>query len=503
MTQHLSALEQVKATIDPYRVGEVLARLAGGTVEAITPEDDVVMRWHGLYRHRPLESGLFMLRIKLPGGALTAAQLRVIADIAEPAGYGVDLSMRQNVQFHRLSLAVLPAVFAALEAAGLPTAGACGDQVRGVVSCPLAGRDPDEPFDVRPTVRALTEAFLANPAFANLPRKFKIAVSGCGAGCVPVEINDLSFVAARNDAGEAGFALLAGGGLSAQPRLAEPLGVWVTPGEAVEVAGAAIAVFREHGNREHRNHARLKHLLIEHGVAWLREEMEAKLGRKLIPLAAPALPARRGEHLGVITQRDPALRTIGIPLPVGHLTVAQLRLLAELVEAYGQGQLAATNRQNLLLTDIPTAQLAAVLARLAKGGLPADAPWGRGLIACCTGKDFCTKALATTRGVARGLIEALAGELPPVTIGVSGCPNGCGQHAVAEIGLQGRVKREGDEVEERFDLWAGGGPGAIGRRIVTAVHPDALAAEIRGWLARYRTEAVPDESFGAFIRRTV
>ncbi len=293
MSQSLSALEQIKARIDPYAGDVVFARLARGTVAEITPEDDVVLRWHGLYRHRPAEAGAFMLRVKLPGGALSAAQSLALAELAERFGRGVvSLTTRQNVELHWITLPDLPEIFARLDETGLVTLGACGDQVRGVISCPVAGLDPEEILDTTPLAEALTAAFLGNPAFANLPRKFKLALSGCAQHCVPTAVNDLSLVVARNAAGEPGFALLAGGGLSVQPVMASRLDPWVAPEEALEVVSHAVAIFREYGNREQRGKARLKHLLAARGLPWFRAELETRLGPGLClsPRHSPALP---------------------------------------------------------------------------------------------------------------------------------------------------------------------------------------------------------------------
>ena len=510
MSTTLSALEQLKGDIDPYAGEEVFARLARGTVDDITPEDDIVMRWHGLYRHRPQEAGRFMLRLKMPGGVLSVRQASLVADLAaRVCGGQVNLTTRQNIELHQLTLAELPAVFAALRAAGLHTMGACGDQVRNVVACPVAGIAADERLDTTVAAAALTAAFLANPAFANLPRKFKIALCGCGQHCVPIAINDLGLSAAENDAGQMGFAVTVGGGLSAHPRAAADLGVWIPAEDAVEVVSRAVEIFRDHGNRTQRGQARVKHLIAERGIDWFRAELEARLGHPLRPHREPAATASRQDHLGVHPQRNPALVYLGIPVPGGRLSSAQLGALAQIAEAHGTERLRITHGQNIILADLPAARVTPVLAQLAALGLPVDPlPW-RGRVMVCTGKDFCNKAQVHTKAAALRLADALDAILPAADLNIrmSGCPNGCGQHAIADIGLQGAVVRHDAGAEERFDLWVGGGEAATfacARRLHARVPPNELPGMIENLWTRYQAERVDaQETFSTFARRVL
>ncbi|HEY3375905.1 MAG TPA: nitrite/sulfite reductase [Armatimonadota bacterium] len=507
MSQALSALEQLKRDVNPYAGQEVFARLARGTVADITPEDDLVMRWHGLYRHRPQEAGVFMLRLKLPGGALSTAQATTVAALAEQFSNGhLSLTTRQDIELHQLTLADLPTVFAELAAVGLRTLGACGDQVRNVVACPVSGIDPAELLDTAKVGEELTAAFLANPAFANLPRKFKIALCGCAQHCVPSEINDLAFEAALDGEGRPGFTVLIGGGLSAHPVMAADLGVWVPVEDAVAVVSRAVEIFRDHGNREQRGQARVKHLVAKHGVAWFREEMERRLGRALPSRATPVTTASHQDHLGVHPQYDPALVYLGIPVPGGLLTSDQLQALAAIA---GDGRLRVTHQQNLILADIPRVNVESVLTQVDALGLPVEPTHWRGRVVVCTGKDFCNKALVHTKAAALHLAEALDVALPmhPISIRMSGCPNGCGQHAIADIGLQGTVVRNEAGTEERFDLWVGGGEAAepaFGRRIAARLHPEQLANVVGDLWSRYQAEALDEhETFSTFARRVL
>lgn len=501
MSKELSALEIAKQSVDPYAGEEVFARLARGTVADITPEDDVVMRWHGLYRQRPPESGLFTLRLRLPNGAVTAGQASVVAGIAGRAGVGrIDLTTRQNVELHSLALADLAAILAELRSAGLTTLGVCGDAVRGIVGCPAAGLDPEEILDTRPTVDALTAAFLGNRDYGNLPRKLKIAVCGCARHCVPTEINDVGLEAARDAEGTLGYTLLVGGGLSASPVFAQPIG-WIEVGEAVEVVSAIASLFREHGNRENRARARMKHLLAAWGLDRFRAELEARLGRALRPATTGAHAGSGHDHLGVLAQSEPDRRLVGVPVPAGVLSAEQLLLLAELATEYGRGRLRVTPTQNVLLADIAESDVEAVLTALAACGLPVSESRWAGHTIVCTGREFCNKAMAETKANALRLLDTLEEMLPgaPVRLRISGCPNGCGHHRLGEIGLQGSGVKGEKGLEERFDVWvrcgsAGDAP-AFGERVLSRVRPEDLASVVseqagRGRLTRAAKGAI-------------
>ena len=362
MAQELSKMEQLKRHVNLYDGEQVFAHLAGGTVADITPEDDLVMRWHGLYPHRPLEAGMFMLRLKLPGGALSTTQAYTVAALTERFCNGqLSLTTRQDIQLHHLMLADLPIVFAELAAVGLRTLGACGDQVRNVVACPVSGIDPAELLDTSKLGEELTAAFLANPAFINLPRKFKIALCGCSRHCVPSEINDLAFEAAFDADGRPGFTLLIGGGLSAHPVMATDLGVWIPHVDVIEVVQHAVEIFRDHGNREQRSQARLKHLIAKNGATWFREELEHRLGRVFRRREISSKSTTHEDHLGVHPQHDPALVYLGIPVPGGLLTSTQLHALVKIA---GDGRLRVTHQQNLILADIPRVNVEDVLRQV-------------------------------------------------------------------------------------------------------------------------------------------
>ncbi|MHB9133359.1 MAG: nitrite/sulfite reductase [Armatimonadota bacterium] len=510
MSTTLSPLEALKESFNPFAAREqLLAHLSAGT--PLTPEDELTLKWHGLYRQRDVDgAGALMLRVKLAGGAISAARLRTVADIAARLAYPfVYLTTRQSIEFHGVPLAELPVIFPAFDAAGLTSSGSCGDVVRGVVACPAAGLEPSEYLDTTALVTALTRAFLDNAVYANLPRKLKIAVCGCAHHCIPAEVNDVALFAAKNAEGVWGYALHLGGGLSTAPVFAANLGVWVAPERVIEVVSRLAEIFRDYGNRESRAKARMKHLLLERGVEWLLHELTTRLGAPL-PALPPAQPASPGwDHLGVYPQKEAGLHFLGIPVPVGRLEVEQLLLLAELAETVGAGRLRITHRQNVILSDIPTERVEEVLLKLHEAGLPVQQQHPRGHFVVCTGKEFCQKSIAHTKSIALPLLEELAARLPEtgVTLGMSGCPNGCGQHAIADIGFSGAGVKGENGLEERFDLWVGGSPNGatpqFAQRIQRRLHPEELADAIENLVIRYRWEATDGEPFSAYAQRVL
>ncbi len=503
----LSVLEQIKQSFNPYIGQQVFARLSVGTVDDITPEDDIVMRWYGMYRQRPLDAGVFMLRLKLPGGALTSTQAKTVATIAERySGGKISLTTRQDIELHNITLANLPDIFTALHTVGLQTLGACGDQVRNVVGCPITDINKAELIDTLPLANKITEQFLANPEFANLPRKFKIAVSGGGCGCVPYDINDLGLVAAKNDNGELGYVAMVGGGLSVQPAFAVNLGVWIHPDEVLIVITQLVKIFREHGNRENRGKARVKHLIAINGVEWLRNEIENRLGHKLTPYHHQLPSPSRHDHLGINRQKTDDSFYFGIPIPVGIITSAQLITLANIAIDHGKDNIRFTHQQNIILTDIKESSISEVSTLLAALNLPVSSSSRYGNTAVCVGKTYCMKAITQTKEIVLPLINNISDPLAgtEVSLRISGCPNGCSAHAVADIALQGSLVNTDGGSEERFDLLVAGGKSktpAFAKRIYSRQKPDDLPAIIDTLLQRYRTETSENETFSDYAQR--
>src|SRR5947208_2704843 len=311
-----NSVERIKRDRPPLGIREELPALVAQGYEAMAEEDIVRLQWWGLYHDKP-KIGTFMLRVKIPAGILTPAKLRRIGEVANRYGRGdAELTTRQCVQLHWLELAQLPNVFADLEAAGITSAGGCGDTVRNITGCPVSGIAADELFDSTPVVEAATAEFYGNPAWANLPRKHKYSIASCADRCNAPEINCVSLVAAVHE-GREGYAVLAGGGLASVPRLARDLGVFVPKEEAVEILGAVTSVWSEDLKyRMSRVKARLKFMVDDIGPEGILERVEARLGRTLERYELPEIDVQPSAHIGVHPQKD-GKSFIGVPVQLG------------------------------------------------------------------------------------------------------------------------------------------------------------------------------------------
>jgi sulfite reductase (ferredoxin) len=482
-------------------------------------------RWYGLYTQRKqgipggktatlepeeLEDEFFMLRVRIDGGALTSEQLRVVADISTDYGRDVaDISDRQNVQLHWIRVEDVPAIWAKLEAVGLSTTEACGDTPRVMLGCPLEGVAADSVLDAGPALRATVQKYLGDPAFSNLPRKFKTSISGCARHCTNHEINDVAFVGVLGPDGTPGFDVWVGGGLSTNPMFAKRLGVFVTPAEVSEVWAGVTSVFRDYGYRRSRNHARLKFLVAEWGPEKFREVLEKEyLGRALPDGPAPENSPAHRDHTGIEAQNN-GLFTVGATTKSGRTSGSALRQVADLAERLAQGRVALTAQQGIVVLDVAQENTAAVAEGLDALGLPVfPSVFQRGTMAC-TGIEFCKLALVETKGRAESIRAELERRLPdfdvPITMNVNGCPNSCARIQVADIGLKGMVQKGANGDEDAFQVHLGGQMGAeaeFGRKFrglkVTAEEaPDYIERVLRGFLDR-RTD---DESFAAYVSR--
>src|SRR3954447_14993734 len=356
-------VERLKQEKAPLGIRDELPALIAQGYERVAEEDVVRLQWWGLYHDKP-KGGAFMLRVKLPTGRLTPAKLRAIGEVSNLHGRGEgELSTRQCIQLHWLELARLPDVFAHLDAAGITTAGGCGDTVRNITGCPVQGVAHDELFDAGPVIDAAAEHFFGNPDWANLPRKHKYSISACADRCNAPEINCVSLVGAIRD-GEEGFGVLVGGGLSSVPRIARELGVFVAKDDAVEVLAAITGVWSDDLRyRVSRAKARLKFMVDDIGPEGMRERVEARLGRRLEDFTLPPLDGEPSTHLGVREQKQPGLFTVGVPVHLGLVNADQLQAVADLAERFG-GEIRITRQQNFVLTGVPSDQVDSVGAEL-------------------------------------------------------------------------------------------------------------------------------------------
>jgi len=491
-------------------IRDLPAMIAAG-YEAVPEEDFVRLQWYGLYHDKP-KLGYFMMRVKLPGGVLSPAKLRAIGEISVAYGRGHgELTTRQNVQLHWLAMAKVPEVLARLAAVGLSTAGACGDNVRNITACPVAGLAQDELFDCRGLVAEAAAFFLSRPEYADLPRKHKITIAACPRQCNAPEIHCIALIGTLDAGGRQGFAVRVGGGLSSFPRLADDLGVFVPREEAVGVLQAIVDVWR--GDRRYRlsrARARLKFMVDDLGPAVFRGRVEERLGRPLEDGAAPPAPPE-GDHAGVHPQRQPGLLYAGFPVYLGLVSGEQMIGLADLAASYGGG-IRLTRRQNFILTDIPEARLEAVLAGAAALGFPVDAGGLRGLSIACTGDPFCNFTVAETKGKLQEIVEHLEAELgaaaADLKINLDGCPHACAHHWVGDIGLQGTTLRERGAAGEKlhgYDLFLRGGLGAgaaIGRPVLRRVPGDVVHRVIERLFRAYLAGRGDGEPIQRFFART-
>ncbi len=520
-------VERLKQALNPWEAFAEIRRFARDGFESIPPEWlGTYFRWWGIYTQGDGVGAVggkggegralpyFMVRIRIPNGILFAHQLRAIADLAERHGRGVaDLTVRQNVQLHWVPIEALPDVLETLWRGGLTTMGACGDVTRNVTGCPLAGVDAEEIVDASPLVHAVTRLLNGNPEFYDLPRKYKISITGCRAWCSYPEINDVGVTALRHpESGEIGFSVRVGGGLSTDPHFGQRLDAFVPGNQVIPVVRGISELFRASDElRQNREKARLKFLFLNHG--WTIERFQAELeGRLGFPLA-PGVPDDPPEdvyrdHVGIHPQKQPGYCSAGIAVLRGRLTPGEIRAAAYLADAYGTGELRTTAMQNLLIPNVRRERAAALARELEAAGLRIDAsPFWRGTIAC-TGSEFCKLALTETKGFARGLVAELEARLPGfdqhVKIHVTGCPNSCGQHWIADIGIEGKKTKVDGRLVDAYYFCVGGGVGRhqaaarpIGYRVAAAAVPDAIERVLRAYLAERRA----GESFRGFCAR--
>ena len=507
----MNKIEELKKRKDGLDVIKDIYRYAGPGHEAISPDDEALFRWYGIYTQRPAEDGFFMVRLRIPGGDLTPVQLRVIADLSNEYGRGLaDITVRQNIQLHWVRIESLPDILDRLRDAGLSTTEACGDCVRNIINCPVSGVDEQELYDTTPLVRQVNDFFVGNRDFSNLPRKFKIAITGCALRCVYPEINDIGLFAVPDGDGGVAFRARIGGGLSTTPRFSKDLGALVAPEEVVELCAAIASVFRDEGNRANRKRARLKFLVEQWEIPRFREEVEARLGRRLRRASsaeAEPVTERDRTHLGIHRQRDSDFNYIGISILGGRTSGDELNRLAALAEEYGSGRVRTTNTQNIILLDVPEHKLNSLTRELDRSNLDWKPGWSRRGIIACTGIQFCKLAIAETKNRAAELDDSLSKAVDlddTVRISVTGCPNSCGQHHICDVGLEGALTTIDGVKRETFQVFLGGGVGAhesFGRRVGARIPSDQLAESLARLFARFKEDRIDGETFQEFCLR--
>lgn len=532
----LNANEEFKLADSGLNVRERIETVyAQGGFASIAPTDlHGRFRWWGLYTQRKpgidggrtaqlepheLEDEYFMLRVRIDGGRLTTQQLRVIGEIStEFARDSADLTDRQNIQLHWVRVEDMPEIWRRLEAVGLSTTEACGDVPRVVLGSPVAGIAADELIDPTPQIREITDRFIGDATLANLPRKFKSAMTGHPSQDVVHEINDVAFVAVDHPDFGVGYDLWVGGALSTVPRLGERLGAFVAPDRVAEVWHGVIRIFRDYGYRRLRNKARLKFLLADWGPERFRDVLETEYLDSPLPDGPPApKPLGQGDHVGVHRQKDGRFY-VGAAAVVGRVSGATLTRLADLAEAHGSERVRTTPYQKLLVLDIAEDRVSSLVDGLDRIGLAArPSLFRRGTIAC-TGIEYCKLAIVETKVNAaeavRQLEERLGGLEPeigrPVTIHVNGCPNSCARIQVADIGLKGQlITNAAGEQVPGYQVHLGGGlasqdreEAGLGRTVRgLKVEADGIADYAERVIRRYLADREGAETFAVWAHR--
>lgn len=486
-----NSIERLKQERAPYDILEHLPRLIETGYEAIPEEDIVRLQWWGLYHDKP-KTGFFMLRVKIAGGLLQPAQLRAIGELS--TRYGRDhgeITTRQCIQLHSLRLEDLPAVLEALTRAGLTTAGGCGDVVRNVTCCPVAGLDRGEVFDVRPVLDTVARHFYGNRAFSDLPRKHKYTITACPHRCTPPEIHCVGLIAAVHG-GREGFAVTVGGGLSAQPRLARDMGVFVPRDEAVSVLEAITGSWMDNLRyRRSRAKARFKFMVDDYGADGIRAMVEERLGRTLASFPAPT-SAVDGDHLGIHPQRQEGLSYVGFPVRLGWITGTQMQALAGVVEDIG-GDVRLTGQQNFIVANVPDARVDELVRRVEQIGFSLETHRLYGRSIGCTGEPFCNYAVTQTKDKLAEILDALVARfgdrVRELRIHLDGCPHACAQHFTGDINLTGTTVRLPDRKKmDGYDVLLRGGIGpkaAIARPVLRRVRADEVIATLERLVAAW------------------
>ena len=501
---------------------------------------------YGIYGQR--QAGVQMVRIKIPFGGITANQLRRVAELAERYATGVGhVTTRQDIQLHFVELKDVPTIMRGLAEVGLTTREACANTVRNVTACHLAGVCQGEVFDITPYAKTVAYHLLRNPLNQSLPRKFKIAFSGCKHDCALTPIHDIGLLAAKKEDGTIGFRMVAGGGLGSAPRIAQVLRDFTPMDELIPSIEAVIKVFDTLGNRKNRNKARMKFVIEKLGFAEFKrrwEELYVAMGYarpaneplkvlqhrdEPVPLIMPTsngsapsaaqgngqvdgahqeTPFEMWKRTNVVRQKQAGYVAAVIKLFMGDLTAAQMLHVADLAERYSNGNIRTTINQNMIIRWIPESQIAELYGDLASQGLADPGAELVEDIIACPGTDTCGLGITSSKGLARALAEVFpAGRVPEdlkdVSVKISGCHNSCAQHHIATIGLHGVGKRIGDHTAPHYELHLGGkvnGTAKIGQMTVK-LPAKAVSAAITHLIDVYRRDRKPGESMPAFIDR--
>ena len=539
--------------LSPTVSDEILAEITAFEVEAEKVKrgelpDDVfrpLRLQHGIYGQR--QDGYQMIRVKIPFGGLFSTQIRCLASLIEEYSSGIGhVTTRQDIQFHFVALDVVGTVMRRLAEVGLTTREACGNTVRNVTACPMAGVCPEEAFDVTPYALTLSRHLLRNPLNQSLPRKFKIAFSGCEmTDCAKTMIHDIGFSAVQKADGTCGFRMVVGGGLGSAPRLAKLFRDFLPVEELIPVCEAVIKVFDKHGNRKNRTKARMKFVVAKLGIDDFFRQIEdeyrlikrsksqssdnALLSYTDRPIAHAVRSSSNGvdaigasqvdgessdafdawKKTNVMSQRQPGYSAVTLKLPTGDITPVQMRFVADLIDAEANGNVRTTIGQNMLIRWVPTARLPEIYARLVEVDLADPGAHLVEDIVACPGTDTCGLGITSSKALARALQDVFPagktdGNLAGTSIKISGCHNSCAQHHIATIGLHGVSKRYGDHTAPFYEMHLGGSSDSTSARIgqMTIKLPSKnIPKAIAHLVELFRQERENEESFPHYLDR--
>jgi sulfite reductase beta subunit-like hemoprotein len=519
------------ALIDQFRRGEL-------DPEVFKP----IRLKHGVYGVRG--SDTHMIRVKLPGGRVTAQQFAKLGDIAEKYASGMGhVTTRQDIQYHYVTIEDVPRVLRELESVGITTREACGNSVRNVTACPLAGVCSKEAFDIGPHTLGLARHLLRNPKSQDLPRKFKISVSGCDTDCAMAAIHDIGLVGRKrivNGQEQHGFRLLAAGGLGSWPRPAMPIAEFVRVEDLPVWAEAIVEVFAQFGNRKDRNKARMKFVLAEKGFDWFQNQILTRVAvrgvnveealsfhaelpsnhngngnghKKALVQIAPVGANEEGKserwlQTNVWPQKQENLAAVWVKLESGAITTAQFYQLAELSRTLGDGTIRTSATQNVLLPNVPVVKLKALHDGLVAAGLNAEGVHDIADVVSCPGAETCNLGITKSRNLAevlRDRVQAITDEESrKIRIKISGCPNSCGQHHVADIGFHGMSRKVDGDQAPYYQLLIGGNgahnsPGFAKKLI--PIHARRIPEAVDRIVNFYERERFDGETFAVFAQR--
>jgi ferredoxin-nitrite reductase len=496
----MNKIEEFKQATNGLDILPEILNFGNKEPSSITDREKALMKWYGVFfrKHTP---GFFMMRIRITNGIATAEQVHALADITKKLGAGfADITTRQQIQLRSVQIHDIPSIFKQLQSVGLTSLQTGMDNVRNIIGCPVAGLTSHELLDASSVARELTDLVVNNRDYSNLPRKFNVTITGCLENCIHAESQDIAMIPAQKN-GRDGFNILVGGKMgSGGYRRADSLDVFAEPKDAPHVAAAIIRTFRDNGLREARSQSRFAFLVDSWGIERLRSYVEKEIGERLEHAGTDARGTTHVDHVGIFKQKN-GKNYAGLVVPGGRITATQLFDLARIAKTYGNSEIRFTIDQNVIIPNISDLSLRNFQGEPILEVFPYNPPEVlRGLVVC-TGIDFCDLALIDTKARAipltRSLASKLANRKKPIRIYWSGCPAGCGNHQLADIGFEGtrvrvRDSTGKDKIIEAVDVWVGGrsGPNArSGQRIMEKVPIDDLPAVLE-YLVRFFPEKI-------------